>query len=131
MNIRIETIPHNEQRYETVGDWQFIGDDLVIRVSDMESKSYAFLVGIHELIEAVLCKNAGVTEQQVDKFDMDNIDCNDPGSLVAAPYYRQHLIATMIERMLADELNIDWTDYEDSLEALFCGVEIVDGGVAE
>lgn len=26
MKITIEIIPHDQQRYETVGDWQFVGD---------------------------------------------------------------------------------------------------------
>ena len=34
MNIAIQTIPHDEQRYDTVGNWFWEGDDLIIYVSD-------------------------------------------------------------------------------------------------
>lgn len=34
MKITIETIPHNQQRYPTCGDWQFLNsDELAVRVS--------------------------------------------------------------------------------------------------
>ena len=119
--IRIETIPHKDQRYNTVGDWQFIGDDLIVRVSDMESEQglYEFLVGIHELIEAVLCKAYGISQEEVDKFDMEHLDFEgEPGNLPDAPYYRQHLLATVIERILSDELDIDYNEYEEAIENL-------------
>ena len=36
MKIEIRTIPHEQQRYPTCGDWQFEKpDELTIRVSDM------------------------------------------------------------------------------------------------
>jgi len=121
MKITIETIPHKEQRYETVGDWQFLGDDLTIRVSGMdhvamksEQSYYEFLIGIHELIEAVLCKAYGITQEQVDYFDMSHPDAEEPGALIDAPYYRQHLLASVIEHILADELGIDWNEYEEA-----------------
>jgi hypothetical protein len=123
--IKIETIPHSEQRYDTVGDWQFIGNDLVIHVSDMGNNLYEFLVGIHELIEAILCKEYSVLEQQVDSWDKKHLDSNDPGSIMVdengetCPYYRQHFIATIIERMLANELGVDWDPYEIFLKSSF------------
>jgi hypothetical protein len=122
MRIVIETIPHDQQRYDTVGDWQFIGDDLIIKVSrfypNISFSNYEFLIGIHELIEAILCKAYGIKEEEVDYFDMSHEDHPDPGSLKDAPYYRQHLIATIIEKMLASELGINWDDYEEAIESL-------------
>ena len=125
MKITIETINHADQRYDTVGDWQYEpgftgGEDLRIKVSDMKSEGseYEFLVGIHELIEAFLCKEFGIKEEDVDKFDLMHQDHPDPGSLPEAPYYRQHLIATIIEQILAHELEISWDTYEEAIEAL-------------
>lgn len=85
MKILIETIPHSEQRYPTVGDWQwtqvkvlgrsgFPADDklvptLHIKVSEMSDWRHEALVAIHEAVEALLCKYAGITEQEVDDFD--------------------------------------------------------------
>ena len=120
MNIRINTIPHNQQRYETAGDWQFLGDELVINVSDMDSFAglNEFLVGIHELIEAMLCRSYGIKEQEVDDWDKAHIDDADPGAIPGCPYYRQHFLASIIERMLADELDVNWNDYEEAIENL-------------
>ena len=118
MRIVIETIPHDQQRYDTVGDWRKIGDDKVISVSNMENELYEFLVGIHELIEMYLCESYGIKEEEVDYFDFANQDHPDPGNLKDAPYYRQHLIATIIEKMLASELGINWDDYEKAIESL-------------
>ena len=118
-DINITTIKHEHQRYETVGDWQ-IGafENINIKVSNMNNPTYEFLVGIHELIEAMLCKQYGITEEVVDSWDMDHLDSNDPGSIPGCPYYRQHFLATIIERMLADELEVDWDLYEEAIESL-------------
>ena len=116
MRIVIETIEHKDQRYDTVGDWQFIGDELVIKVSKLGDEAYEFLVGIHEAIEAFLCKAYGITTEEVDAFDMANKDSSDPGSIPTAPYYRQHLIATILEHVIADELEVDWDMYDSRIE---------------
>jgi hypothetical protein len=114
MKVMIETISHDQQRYDTVGDWQFDGENLNIKVSEIPTSEhgyYEFLVGVHELVEAILCKNQGVTEQQVDDWDL-NCDEEDPGNNPECPYYRQHLLATVIENILANELGVDLIDYE-------------------
>ncbi len=70
MKITIETIPHDQQRYPTVGDWQWTGpDELVVRVSEMGDWRYNAAVAVHELVEVLLCKQDGVTEAAVDAFD--------------------------------------------------------------
>jgi hypothetical protein len=116
--IKIETIPHENQRYDTIGDWQRLGDDVIIRVSNMNNELYEFLVGIHELIEMYLCEVYGITEKEVDAFDISHPEAIEPGNLPDAPYYRPHLIATIIERMLADELGVDWDKYEETIESV-------------
>ena len=119
MKITIETIPHDKQRYDTVGDWQFDEENLNIKVSEIPTSGhgyYELLIGIHELVEAILCKNQGVTEQQVDDWDLTH--GKDPGNNPECPYYRQHLLATVIENILANELGVDLIDYEISLNRL-------------
>ena len=127
MNIKMTTIPHLNQRYETVGDWVFNGDDLNITVSDMGNAKYEFLVSIHEMIEAVLCKDRGISEESVSAFDMkfesNRIqyqwpDYLEPGADPTAPYYKEHLVAEIIERLLAKELNIDWEKYSQAVAEL-------------
>lgn len=137
MKILIETIPHSAQRYPTVGDWQWTPQSwpkspplsepvLRIRVSEMSNWRYEALVGLHEAIEALLCKHAGVTEAQVDTFDkhfeierLDRAgDTSEPGDHPDAPYYIQHKSATLIEKQLAVWLGVDWSIYESELDSL-------------
>lgn len=116
------SVPHNEHVYPTVGDWRTVTrlagavpkEVLVISVSAMESADYEFLVGVHELVEAWLCRKRGITAQQVDDFDMTHLD-EEPGDNPEAPYYKEHQFASKIERMIADELDVDWQAYEKHL----------------
>lgn len=125
MNIIIETIPHSEQRYLTVGDWKRDTDGtLRIRVSEEIGNKYALLVALHELIEVSLCEDRGITCEQVDAFDMKFEqerkpgDDSEPGNHADAPYRNEHVFATAIEREMATQLGVDWEQYEKTLNAL-------------
>jgi hypothetical protein len=134
MKILIETIPHREQRYPTVGDWQFRTIDrsanglppetqLLISVSEMSDWRYEALVAIHEAIEALACLHAGVTEAQIDQFDLnfDHLNVSgivEPGDHPHAPYHYQHRFATIVEELLAMELGVDWQSYAKEVERL-------------
>lgn len=125
MRILIETIPHNEQRYDTVGDWVIDQDGTWhINVSELPAgpgsrTAYALLIGIHELVEMALCQKNGVTEADVDAFDLHYAgDCNEPGDDFDAPYYHEHQIASGIERILAAELGVDWQEYDRVVKEL-------------
>lgn len=126
MQINIVTIPHAEQRYPTCGDWQFGGDTLTIRVSDMGNPDYEFLVGIHEAIEAWLAvKRSGPeVEKALDVFDMQyekdrkEGDNSEPGDDAKCPVYLEHQVATGVERILAGLLGVDWNTYNSSVEEL-------------
>ncbi len=121
--ITIEAIPHETHRYPTVGDyWIDEHGDLVIKVSSTEDWRHHVLVGIHELIEAVLCQHRGVTFESIDAFDKavpdDSPFANDPGHDPAAPYHDEHVFAEAIERLVARELGVNWQEYERALLAL-------------
>jgi hypothetical protein len=136
MKILIETIPHSEQRYPTVGDWFWKSsrtkdfddkgkgpdwhekDTLVIRVSAMSDWRYEVLVGLHEAIEALLCKHAGVSEAIVDAFDLNFKGEGEPGDDIGAPYHRQHEMATYVEQFLASGLDVDWPAHELEIDSL-------------
>jgi len=116
---RISTLQHNLQRYNTVGDWRFDATELHIAVSECKGcADYENLVAVHELIEALLCQARGITGDMVDTWDKDHIDHPDPGSIPGCPYFREHMFATMVERAMAAELDVNWDKYEEALEAI-------------
>ena len=129
MKITIETISHHRQNYPTVGDWHFERNgDLEIKVSDMGNWKMEFLVGLHEAIEAVLCKDRKIAEEDVTNFDIEfeklrslcpeiigDMECGDMSS---APYKIEHEIATKLERWIAMELKVNWNDYNKAVNNL-------------
>lgn len=124
--ITIRTIPHAAQRYPTVGDWVYNDfDDLAIRVSNMGDWRYHALVGIHELVEALLCQQRGINELAIVAFDKefeakrapDDLT-SEPGHDPAAPYHDEHVFAEKIERLLAEQLGVDWESYAAAVNAL-------------
>lgn len=128
MKISIETIPHKSQRYETVGDWTIDQNgDITIKVSETGTRDYNFLVALHELVEVYLCQKRGITQEAVDKFDMEfeklrekslTLSTEEPGDQKDAPYRKEHCCASGVERHLASELNVTWADYETVLNSL-------------
>lgn len=129
MKITIETIPHEKQLYETCGDWRFDADgDLNIKVSELGDWRMEVLVGVHELVESVLCYNRGVKESDVTDFDIafeilrdsfpEIIGNTEPGDMVSAPYYNEHQFATKIEKKVAEELGVDWDSYSKTINSL-------------
>lgn len=138
MNYHIVVIPHSTHRYETVGDyWIKGGLSTEIRVSDcliaatedttepynptkvsetvQLADRYEFLLAVHELVEAFLCRDAGIDYHAIDVFDIGYEGDGEPGDNPAAPYHAQHVIATEIEHRLADVLGVDWDKYDADL----------------
>jgi hypothetical protein len=119
--ITIEVIPHSQQRYNTCGDWQF--DDkgnLTMRVSEMPKTGWKgpMLVAVHELVEAILCRDRDITTKMVDDFDLkfDPVkNDHEPGDDPKCPCRKEHCVATGIERILVAEFNLDWLPYEDEI----------------
>ena len=128
MRINIETIPHNQHRYETVGDYFY--DDmgtLQVRVSDMGNTFYETLVAIHEITEELLTKHRGLSEQEIMDFDlyyekkremkMVN-EFSEPGFSNESPYLREHTLATAIEMQICAMAGESWTDYDNAINEL-------------
>ena len=143
MKILIETIPHTNQRYDTCGDWTVSPEgNWYIKVSQLHNWRREVLIAIHELVEMTLCRDKGITAKAVDDFDLwyakalqhlaecgaDDVceeyahetlqkltSAEEPGDCPDAPYYRQHQIATGIERILAAEMGVDWPAYSDQI----------------
>lgn len=128
IDIIVEAIAHENRRYNTCGD--FLTNEngtLAVKVSRMDDWRYNRLVAIHEIIEATLCREAGVTDAEIDQFDLQfeadrmlgrHADDAEPGDDPNAPYRRQHLMATAIEKMLAAAMGVDWRAYEEAINAL-------------
>lgn len=126
--IVIEVIPHNDQRYETCGDWYYnVAGELVIKVSETNLK-YEFLVVLHELIEVVLCECKGISEKLVTDFDLnfekmrseypEIVGDREPGDDDSAPYFHEHAMASRVEHWIADSTGVDWSEYEKVINSL-------------
>lgn len=129
MEIKIRIIPHFVQRYDTCGDWNFDKKgNLTIYVSETPRTGIrgSYLIAVHELVEALLCRERGITAEVVDRFDLsyDKKAEIEPGDHPDSPYRREHNTATGIERILASELGIVWSKYEDELNTLSDDYEI-------
>lgn len=100
-------------REDGYGDWYFDAKtgDLHIKVAgaDVWDQEQAFLVALHELIEARLCFQSGVTQGSVDSFDGTFQGDGEPGDAPLAPYRVQHRKACLIEHVMA--LFLGKTDY--------------------
>lgn len=127
MKVIGQTINHSQQRYETCGDWKVIKskeDIFDIRVSDMQNDDYAFLIMVHELVEAYLCTKRGIKEEDVSAFDVEfeknrkEDDVSEPGDADNAPYRKEHQFATSVEKLIAQELDVDWDEYDNKVTNL-------------
>ena len=116
MKIVIESIPSKEQRYDTLGDWWVDPDGTIqIRVSndaqELPTTDHEFLVALHELVEMKVCEARGITQAQVDEFDLGMEEyCKEtgvePGDMPDAPYRREHRFAMIVEHLVAHEMGI-------------------------
>ncbi len=125
MRIHVETIPHENQRYPTVGDyWDEDGTEQV-RISQMKDWRYEILVTVHELVEMAIAKHRRIPEEAITAFDIafeqareSGFVQGEPGDQPNAPYRREHVFATNIERLFAAELDVDWHEYDEYVNRL-------------
>lgn len=124
MLFYVEAIPHKNQRYETCGDWQFLPNGLHVSVSDTGDRMSNMLVALHEIVEAILCEANGVSEKDVDRFDMEyeakrtDSSLDEPGDEPSSPYHKQHKVADLVERMVALQAGVNWEEHNARVEAL-------------
>lgn len=116
--ILIRTIPHKDQRYDTVGDWREVFPYSEISVSRLGNWRYEAAIAIHELVEMLGCLDKGITEEAVTDFDIAYQGDGEPGDDPAAPYHKQHEFATMIERQIIDMFGLDWDAYDAAVSAM-------------
>ncbi len=123
--VTIETVPHNQQEYDTVGDWK-PGNPLRIRVSDMDPRDVA-LVAVHEIVEAGVSAELGIPEPKISKYDrnfekererkMHGHDA-EPGNGPGSPYRAAHRAATKVEKFVAKHLGRDWASYGKAVDGV-------------
>ena len=124
IRIRIETKLPTEMRYDTAGDYYQKNDRLHLEIARQEEEDYEFLIAIHELIEWYLAKKAGIKEFDITAHDVQfeknrkagvHGPHDEPGDAYNAPYRRQHRFAENIERLIAQELGVDWDSYNSRI----------------
>ena len=122
LTINARTIPHSKQRYETVGDWHYerADDELIITVwmSRLQNINHTILLAMHEITEAYLCWQSGLSPKTVTDWDLQWPTSNDPGALPLCPYREEHQSGELMERMMARLLSIDWLAYEAALDGV-------------
>lgn len=121
LNIEIKTIPKKEHRYETLGDyWQDPDGKIHIRCTELKSEDSEFLVVLHELIEMYITKKRGIPEPVIQAFDImfeeeraagKWDEYAEPGDDPRAPYKQEHCLAEVIERLVAQQLGVDWKQH--------------------
>jgi len=114
MNIIIKTIPHKEQRYDTVGDY-FTDDDgtIQMRISELGDNRMNILIAIHELYEKFACQAKGITDEQIDEFDINyDGDYDECGQDPSAPYHQEHMDATEVEKLACEKFGFNWEEYD-------------------
>ncbi len=125
MEVVIKTIPHKDHRYETVGDyWEDENGVLQIRVSEMKNEMFNGMVAVHELVEFLLCRKNGVSEEAITKFDIafekkrkkGNVD--EPGFDNKSPYRKEHTAATAVEMIMCVASGVSWTNYDQKVNSL-------------
>jgi hypothetical protein len=117
--LRCEVWNAEDMDYPTVGNYVREKDGtLLVTSADMGLIPSALCI-IHELIECLWLKQAGVTIKQTVDWDMAHLDSDDPGSERGCPYGVGHKFAEAIERQIAAFLGQRWEDYDALCEKAF------------
>lgn len=129
MQIRINTVRHEEQPYKTSSSWYTPKKgNITVYVSETGNDDYNILLGLHELVKAILCEKRGITAEQVAAFDKnfeklregypEILGKDEPGDHRNAPYVAEYRVASGVEGIVARELGIDLQAYDEALVEL-------------
>lgn len=110
--ILIDAIPAEQSRLPCYaeplsGDWWHENGTLHITVIGPDLDDEAFLIGLHEMIEARLCAKAGISQADVDSFDQAFTGKGEPGDDPAAPYRIPHRRSMIVEHLVAQFMGLD------------------------
>ena len=112
-------------RYDTCGDY-FVNDDGLteLNIKSQTNQDYEFLITIHELIEEYLTRKRNIKEEDIMIFDLMfeqerrnglHSEDDEPGYDIRSPYRREHIFSENIERLIAQELGVDWVQYNNEI----------------
>jgi hypothetical protein len=125
----LETQPARMIRADQAGDWYFDTHGIITAVSaKLEDPRSELCVALHELIEAWLCREKGITDEEVTMFDYmferERAEgkhglTDEAGDDHRAPYHVQHRLATTLEIIAAAILGLPWEKHEANVNKLF------------
>lgn len=120
-NIHIKFVDQKDQNYDTVGDYgiDIDNDTIWFKITKFENQNYSIAILLHEIVEFFRNQQEGITVAQVDEFDYNNPQLDDPGLSLEAPYHKNHMEADAIERLYIILSKNDWVHYEQSIDSLF------------
>lgn len=117
--IEVQILEQRHLRNQQCGNWFLDAYGCHhFEVAQSGKHSYHVLVLVHELIEEALCRERGIRESAVNRFDDHYRGDGEPGDDPKAPYRREHKFATRIEKLICKELGIDWKTYAGEIDKL-------------
>ena len=119
--IRIDFVPQERQKYETVGNYGEEPDHIWFEITAMDNPMFSLAILLHEIYEFYRNQQLGITVKSVDEFDLGPVGSklDDPGWHPDAPYRIPHSEATVIENAAIAMSGNFWPEYEAAIEALF------------
>jgi hypothetical protein len=137
---KLEVYPKEMIRADQAGDWGCArgGVEIVAASAEMSDRRSELAVCIHELIEAWMCREKGITDQQVTKFDYmfereraegKHGPFDEAGDDPRAPYRVQHEAATIVEKAVVFVLGLPWREHEANVNAIFAENEVEEKAV--
>lgn len=129
MKIVLRSAALSEIRAAQAGDWRIYHNGTITALAaEMGDERAEFAVAVHEAVEALLCRSAGISDETVTKFDLayeqeraqgKHGPHEENGDDERAPYYEQHQRATDVERAVCDALGLSWDEHTELVNALF------------
>lgn len=103
--ITLKSVDPVSMRYVTTGDWEWLPNgELKCSVAEYGNPDGEFLVNLHEMVEAWLCRKAGIREDEVSAFHISNPE---------APHHKQNQTATDVEKIVCEAMSIDWEAHKE------------------
>ncbi len=108
-DIFIKQIKHQDQQYDTIGNYRKFNGLYMIEVSKQkgycETDEEVQAVALHEMIEMLLCAKRGISIEKITAWDLKHEkDEREPGEIKGAPYFKEHAFANKLEKLFLDEL---------------------------